>query len=82
MALPVKITFTTVSEAKAHHEKVGGVLLSDPGCFSVCSCLPIHWKKCECNRTPKHIASLAPSWDETHPDNAAAISHEHQQELF
>lgn len=83
MSLPVKHTCKTIAEAKVLHEKIGGILLVDQDSCAVCSCLPTRWNKCEC-RTPKQIAGLAPSWDETHPDNVSAVNvcHEYQQELF
>ena len=80
MSLPVKHTRQTIGEAKVLHEKIGGILLVDKDSYSVCSCLPIRWNKCEC-RTPKHIAGLAPSWDETHPDNAAITCNNHDQQI-
>ena len=83
MALPVKTCCKTLPEARVTHEKKGGVLLVEPETFVICSCLPIKWNRCEC-RTPKHVSALAPTWDESHPDNVAMVyqKQEHQIELF
>ncbi|MDY6868827.1 MAG: hypothetical protein SVT56_13180, partial [Chloroflexota bacterium] len=47
----------------------GGILLvNDDGTYSICR--HCDYKRCEC-RTIKWIKTLAPSWDEAAPENAA-----------
>lgn len=62
--------FTDLDEARAAHDEFGGILL-DQGDHYIVGYPPGDQGDPEpwMNRSGEYLDSLAPSWDETHPDN-------------
>jgi hypothetical protein len=59
---------TTLLEAREAHRQHGGILLVEADGYAVCHGCPVD-RSCFCR--PTHwVDSLAPSWDETAPENA------------
>lgn len=62
-------TFKRLHEAQAEHDVSGGILLiNDDGSFTLCQ--DCRLDNCRC-RTIEWVDSLAPSWSEAAPENAA-----------
>jgi len=62
--------FTNLEAARLEHAEHGGILL-DQGDHYLVGWPPGHIGEIEpwINRSGEYLDSLAPSWDETHPDN-------------
>lgn len=58
-----------------------GVILQAEGGYEICCGGCKLDGPCQC-RDPDHIKALAPSWDESHPDNAYLAHQPVQDELF
>jgi hypothetical protein len=72
--------FKNHAEARAEHERFGGVLLIEGNNLALCHSCFIG--RCRC-RDSDYVQSLAPSWDESHPDNVGRrITDKDQGELF
>lgn len=69
---PHKETFKKLPDARAEHGRSGGILLIDGERFTVCHCTLVS-KPCLC-RSSEWIDSLAPTWDETVPENKSRMN--------
>lgn len=67
--------------ALAFQRDNGGILLVEADEYHVC-CGGCDERFCQCRGDLAHIKSLAPSWDESHPDNAGRTRGPCQPTLF
>ena len=67
--------------ARAFQRDNGGILLVEGDQYEICygGCTAEH---CHCRGDRAYIDSLAPSWDESHPDNTHRQRHPRQPALF
>ena len=67
--------------ARAFQRDNGGILLVEADEYHVC-CAGCQPPLCGCRGDTTYINSLAPSWDESHPDNAGRTRGPCQPTLF